>query len=223
MNVTSPVSTADSGNAGASRASLTANFEDFLLLLTKQLEQQDPLSPMDSEKFTEQLVQFATVEQASRTNERLDTLIDTIRTGQLLTAAGYVGKQVEFAGDRLFLGETGEATIAYSLPRTARSAQMRILGADGREIVARAVPADAGRHVVTWDGRDARGRQSPPGEYRLVVDATDATGAAVPVELRSIAVVDAIYAEGDALLLSAGGVRYPASAAVAVRAAPAGS
>jgi flagellar basal-body rod modification protein FlgD len=205
--------------AGAGRdGGLFANFEDFLRLLTTQLQQQDPLTPMDSEKFTQQLVEFAAVEQASRTNDRLAKLIDTVAAGQLLTAAGYVGREVEFAGDTLFLGEAGEARIAYSLPRTAASAELVVRSEKGEEITRRSVPAGAGSHSVVWDGRDARGLRVPPGTYRVEIVAADGAGTPIAADLRTAGVVDAVFFENDTLLLSAGGLRRPASSVTAVRA-----
>jgi flagellar basal-body rod modification protein FlgD len=206
--------TATTGRDGG----LFASFEDFLRLLTTQLQQQDPLTPMDTDRFTQQLVQFAAVEQASRANERLGKLIETVAAGQLLTAAAYVGREVEFAGDQLFLAEGGEARIAYSLPRAAAKAELVIRSDTGEEIARRPAPAAAGSHSVVWDGRDARGLTVPAGIYRVQIVASDESGAPIAADLRTTGIVDAVFFEDDTLLLSAGGLRRPATSVTAVRA-----
>lgn len=205
-------------STGFRDSELFASFEDFLRLLTTQLQQQDPLTPMDTDKFTQQLVQFAAVEQASRANERLGKLIETVASGQLLTAAAYVGREVEFAGDQFFLSAAGEARVVYSLPRAAAKAELVIRSDEGQEIARRPAPAAAGSHAVVWDGRDARGFAVPAGIYRVEIVASDETGAPIAADLRTTGIVDAVFFENDTLLLSAGGLRRPASSVTAVRA-----
>lgn len=202
--------------AGA-RGDSIAGFDDFLQLLTTQLEQQDPLTPVDSDQFTRQIVDFASVEQASRINDRLATLIDTVAAGQLLTAAAYVGREVEFSGDELFFDGTGPAELVYSLPRDAAEAELVIRGPDGAEIARRAVPATAGTHRAVWDGRDAKGLSVASGVYRVEIVAADEAGTAVAADLRTVGTVDAVHFEDDTLLLSVGGLRRPATSITAVR------
>lgn len=199
-----------------------AGFEDFLRLLTAQLEQQDPLAPMDSEKFTQQLIEFSAVEHARRTNERLSQLIETVAAGQLLTAAGYVGREVEFAGEEVFLGDSGRAEVAYSLSRHAAKAELVVRDASGKEIVRQPVPNDAGAHRVTWDGRDAAGLAVPGGVYRVEILAVDEAGARVEADLRTVGRIDAVLLENGTLLLSAGGLSRPATSVTAIRAGTAG-
>lgn len=205
------------------RAVFAGNFENFLKLLTTQLRQQDPLAPMDSETFTQQLVQFAGVEQALRANERLDALIETVRMGQLLTAAGYVGRQVELAGEELFLPAEGEARIAYVLPETAASVRLRVLDGQGRVVHERDAPVAAGRHLLLWDGRGDDGQRLEPGSYRVEVTALDAEGAPIEAQLRTFGVVDAVRFDEQTLLLSVNGVLHPVSSVLAVSPAPASS
>jgi len=64
--------TTDAQKTTASKASLSQDFDDFLQLLTTQLQNQDPLNPMDSNEFTNQLVQFSQVEQQINSNQKLD-------------------------------------------------------------------------------------------------------------------------------------------------------
>ena len=96
MEVT-PTNTAETPapDPGPNRASLTGDLESFLLLLVTQLKNQDPLSPLDSNEFAAQLAQFATVEQAIKTNKNLDDLIAISKAGQVAAAVSYLGKTIE--------------------------------------------------------------------------------------------------------------------------------
>ena len=192
------------------------NFQSFLKLLTTQLQQQDPLSPMNAEKFTQQLVQFTTVEQALRANERLDTLIETIRAGQVLSAAAYVGREVELSGDEVFLPAQGDARFGYLLGKEAAGVQLVVRDASGRVVHERMLDGSPGRHLATWDGRDGSGRRLDPGRYRLEISARDARGAPLDVELRTVGRVQSVRFEDGELLLVVDGTAHPLSAVLAV-------
>lgn len=217
MNVTSTTSTA-SRSSGRGTGVITG-FEDFLRLLTAQLQHQDPLGPIDADRFTQQLAEFAAVEQATRANDRLERLIDTVAAGQLLVAAGYVGRQVELAGDELYLGQDGVAEVSYRLLRDAASAELVIRDGAGKVVRRLAIPTEAGVHRVQWDGRNAAGSAVPSGTYRVEVAAKDGAGDPVPADLRTAGTVEAVALEGNTLLLTVGGLRVPATSVTAVRAA----
>ncbi len=203
--------------ATAARRDLFAgDFQSFLKLLTTQLEQQDPLSPMNAEKFTQQLVQFTTVEQALRANERLDTLIDTIRAGQVLSAAAYVGREVELAGDEIFLPAAGDARFGYLLPREAASVQLVVRDVSGRVVHEEMLDGSPGRHLVSWDGRDDAGRRLEPGRYRLELAAKDGAGVPVEVELRTVGTVQSVRFDDGELLLVVDGTPHPLSTVLAI-------
>src|SRR5690554_3558349 len=107
-----------SSAAAKGRLGLADNFDNFLKLLTTQLQHQDPLSPLDPTQFTEQLVQFSGVEQAIKTNEALGQLIALISADRLARAADYVGAEVEAAGQTVRLRDTGSAAFHYRLDQT---------------------------------------------------------------------------------------------------------
>ncbi|HFD14675.1 MAG TPA: hypothetical protein ENJ38_00025 [Rhodospirillales bacterium] len=192
-------------------------FEEFLKLLTIQLQNQDPTAPMDSEKFTQQLTQFSAVEQAIRTNSRLDTLIDISRANQIVSAASYVGQQVELRTDRIYLPAVGDAAIAYSLPRSAADVRLKVLGEDGEVLAETSLPTDAGFHEARWDGLNEAGVRLPSGDYRVEIEARDERGQPIAVGLRSLGVVDAVEFDDNGLLLSIGGVLRPIESVAAIR------
>jgi flagellar basal-body rod modification protein FlgD len=112
----SAVTAGGTGTVQSSSQSLAANFDNFLKLLTTQLQNQDPLALMDANAFTSQLVQFASVEQAIKTNDKLTELGGLIETSGMSSAMSMLGREAVVATDRVGLGATGDATIRYRLP-----------------------------------------------------------------------------------------------------------
>src|ERR1051325_2604174 len=104
--------------ADIAQKSLAQNFNNFLQLLTMQLTHQDPTSPMDANQFTQQRVQFASVEQAINQNKKLEQLVGLLQTNQSVAAIGYLGKEVEAHGSKTDL-QDGKAKWTYTLPKAS--------------------------------------------------------------------------------------------------------
>ncbi len=113
----SAVSAGGSSPVKSSSQSLAANFDTFLKLLTTQLQNQDPLAPMDANEFTSQLVEFASVEQAIQTNSKLGELGKLIESSGTTSAMGMLGREVTAATDRVGLAASGDAQIRYAATR----------------------------------------------------------------------------------------------------------
>src|SRR5215213_9555272 len=101
-------------NATRSESQLAANFDTFLLLLTAQLKNQDPLEPMDSNQFTQQLVQFSQVEQQIHSNKNLESLISLTKASGAADAVSYLGKTLTVTDGNAAL-MNGQANWAYAL------------------------------------------------------------------------------------------------------------
>ena len=152
----SPVATETAQTNGA-RTRLSDNYDTFLILLTAQLQNQDPLAPMDSTQFTQQLVQFSQVEQQIRTNEQLEGLVTQYQAASAGAALSYLGRDAIIEANDTYLAG-GAANWAYRLPRTAEDVTIRVRDLDGRTIFTSTGPATQGEHLFTWDGDDRRGR-----------------------------------------------------------------
>lgn len=167
---------AASGRINAGGAMLASNFETFLTLLTAQLKNQDPLSPVDSNQFTAQLTQMAGVEQQLLTNDLLTSLLAQ-NSGGLAGVADYIGKEATavWATTRL---EDGEATWSYELAADAHSARLQVLDGAGKVVWSGdATELKSGVHDFTWDGASLAGGTMPDGGvYTLKVTALNATG-----------------------------------------------
>jgi len=153
---------------------LSQDFDDFLVLLTTQLQNQDPLSPMDSTEFTNQLVQFSQVEQQINMNQKLNQILSLQLAGTSNVALGYVGLDVGYIGDLFYQSAEGKLQeFHYALPeKAAGGTTIYIRDAETGDVV-RTIKGeiDAGNHTFTWDGMDDNGVAVPVGNYRLTVDA----------------------------------------------------
>lgn len=190
-----PVSSTTAGTAatGASNAmkQLSGNFDTFLTLLTTQLKNQDPTSPMDSNQFTQQLVQFSQVEQQIDTNTNLKALIAQGQTQAGTTAAAYLGKTVSVTNGQGSLSG-GAASWAYTLDNAAAIVGLTVTDANNRVVYASAGETAAGPHSFAWDGRDNNGNALPDGAYKLTVTAKDGNGKDIGSSVASAGTVSQI-------------------------------
>jgi flagellar basal-body rod modification protein FlgD len=198
---------------------LSENFDRFLTLLTAQLRYQDPLSPMESTEFTGQLVQFAGVEQAIRTNEQLAKLIEMQQTSTASAALGYIGHTVEVADDEVQL-EAGRAEFAYVLDETAGATAISITNAAGQIVHAANGESAAGKHRFVWDGTATGGQELPDGTYRVTVSGVDLEGAPMTVDTFAFGRVTSVEVDESGATLSVGGLRVPLDKVVAIHEAP---
>ncbi len=159
-----------------SRASLVSNFETFLSLLTAQLKNQDPLSPLDSNEFTAQLTQMTGVEQQLLTNDLLTSLLAAQQGAGLNGATQYIGKDATAAWAVTKL-EGGSATWSYELGASASEAKLEVLDSSGKVVWTGSAPdRTSGTHDFVWDGKTTAGGQLPDGGvYSLKVTAKNGT------------------------------------------------
>ncbi len=217
MEVTPTNTTATPAAAPESnRASLTGDLQSFLLLLTTQLKNQDPLEPLNSTEFAAQLAQFATVEQGIQTNKNLNDLISISKAGQAAAAVSYLGKTIEAEGDTVPLID-GKAKYGYTLPRKATSVTLAIANDQGRVVFSTSGDTATGKHNFVWDGVDNQGTEVAPGIYRLLVGAVDSEGDQIPAETHINGRVDGADTSGDTIKLSLGEVSVPLDKVLSVK------
>ena len=166
----------------ASRTALAGDFDQFLTLLTTQLQNQDPLNPMDSTQFTQQLVQFNQVEQQINTNQKLDSLVSFQMANVTSAALGFVGMDVTYPAAELNYEDSRPVDVYYSLDSSPASAKINIKDADGNLVYTSTVPKDTGTNKFTWDGSTIAGEQAAPGTYSLSIDALDSANKPVNVQ-----------------------------------------
>jgi len=205
-------------SAAGSAPSVNADFSVFLTLLTTQLRNQDPLKPVDSTEFVAQLASFSSVEQQTRTNELLESLLATTGTAATLSdAASWIGLEVSAPGTADFDGET---PLAFFIdpPSEARSAEMTVYNDFGVPVARMAVPPEA--QDLSWDGLDSAGTTVPVGSYTAEVSYALADET-VTRPAQPYALVDEVrLLDGAPLLLLDTGARVEITEVGAVRGAP---
>jgi flagellar basal-body rod modification protein FlgD len=210
--VTSNVQAAVTNNtsstvAGAiTRNTLAGNFDTFLQLLTTQLKNQNPLDPLDTNQFTQQLVQFAQVEQQMRQNQQLETLISIQRSTQANTALQFVGSTVAVDGQTAKL-TNGVATWSFNVPRPI-TANVTVKSATGQTVYTGSFSMSTGNQVFQWDGRDNAGTRWPDGNYTISITGRDANGQTVAVPSEVEGVVDSVDLTKTPPELSIGGQTF---------------
>jgi flagellar basal-body rod modification protein FlgD len=181
---------------------LADNFQSFLTLLTTQLQNQNPMDPLDTNQFTQQLVQFAQVEQQLKQNDQLTKLIDIQKTTQATQALNFVGNKVVVDGTTAGLSK-GLATWNLTSPKDA-AATVNVINKNGQTVFTGSYNIKAGRNDFVWDGKGNDGIQWPDGDYKILVTAKDSGGQNVTVEADSQGVVDSVDLTASPPLLSIG-------------------
>jgi flagellar basal-body rod modification protein FlgD len=189
---------------------LGSDFKTFLTLLTTQLQNQDPLSPLDTNQFTQQLVSFSQVEQAINANDKLANLVSLQSTDQSISALPLVGHTIEYADNQGAL-VNGEATFGYNLPSNAAAANIVITDANGQTVFQMPAETDSGFHSFTWDGTTLDGSKAPDGVYKFNVAAAASDKSTIQATLSAYGSVSSVSIVNGAASLNIGGVTEPLS------------
>lgn len=215
MEINSTSSATSNSNSTSSLAQLSENLDNFLTILTTQLQHQDPLSPMDTHEFTNQLVQFASVEQDIQSNRNLESLIALQETSIVVGAVSYIGKHVEVTGQTTKL-EGGSAEFFYTLPEDANAAILAIYDENGTQVRFEKANTSAGRHSYVWDGTDDKGQALPDGNYTIQVVGANADGDQITPEYAIRGKVTGVAVEGGVPTLDLNGLDVPLANVVRV-------
>lgn len=210
MTTTNAVSTSNTTNAAVSsgQINLSSDYNTFLQLLTTQLKNQDPLSPMDTNSFTQQLVQMNGVQQQLQTNALLQTLVN--QSSGAGPAVNLIGKQVQAASPTLTMSN-GSADWTYELDGAAASATLSVTDAAGKVVWSQAAPdLSQGQHDFTWDGSTLSGGKATAGTYTLSIKANDSSLQALGTNVYVQGVVTGVQnsATGTTLNLGSTTVNY---------------
>ena len=196
-----------STNSTSSNTTIANNFQTFLTLLTTQLQNQNPLDPLDTNQFTSQLVQFASVEQQLRQNDQLATLVNLEKTAQSTAALAYVGYTAVMDGSKASYDGTNSATWTLKAPNDT-TASITITNSAGQTVFSGSYAVQQGNATFAWDGKGNDGTQWPAGTYSLNASGKDSAGnnVAIPSEVQGV--VDSVDLTASPPLLSIGGQSY---------------
>jgi len=203
-------SNASSSLSSSTGSTLAGNFQTFLTLLTTQLQNQNPLDPLDTNQFTQQLVEFASVEQQLKTNDQLASLVSLQQTTQATQALGFVGKTAVVNGNTTAMSNS-QATWQLDIPSTS-TVNISIANSKGQTVFTGTYSADAGdNQPFTWNGRGNDGTQWPDGQYTLTATAADSSGNSVAVSTQVSGTVSSVDLTQSPPLLSINGQSYTIS------------
>jgi flagellar basal-body rod modification protein FlgD len=189
VNGTNPAS-ASASSANNATSQLSSNFDTFLQLLTTQLQHQDPLDPMDTSQFTQQLVEYSQVEQQIDTNSNLQSLISQGTSQSAAYATSYLGKTVTVSGGEGSL-TNGQAQWTYNLGTASTSTTLQVTDANGNVVYSGSGQTTAGNSNFNWNGVDNAGNQLPDGSYTLAVKAS-AGGQTVTTSVTAVGTVSEV-------------------------------
>ena len=198
-------STAPRGLFGAAGG----DFDMFLKMLTTQMQNQDPLDPMDTAQYTQQLVQYSQVEQSIQQTGVLKDILARLSGDDLARAGQLIGRTAEFSSSVAGLAATHPAEWRWTLPSRPASIEAEILDSSGRVVARPTVSSDAKGSFV-WDGTLAAGGKAPEGAYVLRLIARDSAGTAMTAaKLTSVGKVNEVVAREGELWVGLGGVALP--------------
>lgn len=179
------------GGAQTSAVGLADDFSTFLTLLTTQLQNQDPTEPLDTNEFTNQLVQFTSVEQQIRSNQNLENLGSLLSAQNFSASASLLGQNALTETNRVHSDGTG-ATWEYDLPATAERVTLSVRDADGNVVFEQAGDTAQGRHDFVWPGVNALGQSAGAGTFELEVNALTAENGSISAQIFSIGRVNSV-------------------------------
>jgi flagellar basal-body rod modification protein FlgD len=205
---------ASSTAPGAAQTTLGSNYQTFLKLLMTQLQNQDPTSPLDTNQFTSQLVQYSSVEQQIATNSNLGQLIQLGQSNAMLQSAAIVGHQVTVQSNQLSL-QNGQAALQYTATQAGPVA-ISIADTNGKIVSTATATAAKGQNAWTWDGTNQYGTTSPDGAYTVsIADASSkGSGAALPFTVTGTAT--GVTQTGGSNTLQIGALSVPFSSIASV-------
>ena len=179
--------------------------EVFLEMLITQLQNQDPLSPMENQEFTDQLASLTQVEQLRYANTNLETLQlyqSSINNAQ---SVSMIGKHVKAMGDSFEVGDD-EANLSFHLDRDASKVEVSIFGPEGNLVqTIEKTSMDEGLNKVSWNGKDINGSPAQEGEYTFTVTAEDSEGGNVEAVTLITGIVQSVLFENGVPMLDIDG------------------
>ncbi len=216
---TTPTTTATTAQRSGTGGMISSDFQTFLTMLTVQMQNQDPMNPIDSADYAMQLATFSGVEQQVLTNQLLQAMQGNFGVMNMAQLAGWVGQEARVAADIQFDGR-GSVTLAPNPAATADNAVLIVRNAEGQLVSRETIPVSSAPYE--WLGGDASGNPLPAGRYSLLLESSR-DGEVLrtdPVEYYG-RVMEVRGGSGGTAIVLEGGVEVSADAVTALRLAPA--
>jgi flagellar basal-body rod modification protein FlgD len=211
--MTVAAATSSSGTTSSTSSSalttLSSNFDDFLQMLMTQLKNQDPTSPLDTNQFTSELVQFSGVEQQINTNSALTQLISLTQSGEMVQASSMMGKTVQLSSSQMPL-QDGSASLAFTAT-TAGTARITVANSSGTQVYSTTVDTTVGTNNWTWNGKSTSGVKLADGAYTVSVTDTSSSSSTASLGFTVSGKVTGVVNNSGTLELELGSEAVPFS------------
>ncbi|NIJ20824.1 flagellar basal-body rod modification protein FlgD [Sphingomonas naasensis] len=204
--VNSATTVADAKTAAAS-TKINADFDMFLKLLTTQMQNQDPLDPMDTAQYTQQLVQYSQVEQSIEQTKTLKEMLSAFGTQNLMQASALIGAQVETNSEISGLSAATPAQWTWSATREVASMTGTITDEKGKVVDTFPIDTSGTSGAFTWDGTTSNGKKVDPGLYKLELEGKDASGTAVSATAHAFGKVTDVELDNGSVQLTINGLQ----------------
>jgi flagellar basal-body rod modification protein FlgD len=215
MEVSNVTSATTTTNAPAA-AALSSDFETFLKMLTTQMQNQDPLNPVDSADYAVQLATFSGVEQSVRTNQLLESLGQQFGLLGMAQMAGWVGQEAR--ADAPVWMDGDPVTLAPNPAAAADRAVLVVRNATGDVVGREDLPITTEPYV--WQGKGITGADLPDGKYTLSLESYLGDDLLATTPMESYAkIMEARGTSSGTVLVLEGGIEVPATKITALRTA----
>lgn len=204
-------STTQASSGSNATNALMSNYTMFLNLLTTQLKVQNPLEPMDADKFTDQLVQYSAVEQQMKTNDNLQAILASMVSSTALSLVNYIGKNVTASSDTTHLDAGGSAKWQFSAGAASSDAKITVRDSNGAIVYTTTKAIKAGEQDFVWDGKTSDGSSAGAGDYSITVEGNDEKGNQVSISTKITGKVQSIDTTGAEPYLKINGIMVPLS------------
>ncbi|MCL4485579.1 MAG: flagellar biosynthesis protein FlgD [Nitrospirae bacterium] len=186
--------------------------EDYMNIMIRQLQYQDPFHPMDNRKFASQLAQFSQLDQLVHLNKKMEGMASQGKESDSLQMVGFLGREVFLKGNRFIKNPHESASLVFRLDRPAEKSTVYIYGAKHQLIrTLKAGPMEAGNQHVAWDGLSNRGTRAPEGGYEFEVVARDARNRPVSASPLRTGIVTGVVFSGTRPRLEVNGEKVDLS------------
>lgn len=215
LKVSSPSSSATDTASTSTAAPTAKDLKDrFLKILLTQMQHQNPIDPMDTKEFTGQLTQFSALEQQIESNSKLDSLLASLKQSAVSSAFNYIGQYVDIKTDTTSL-QNGSANWTYSIPKTAKSVQIKVTDTSGNILYEKAMEnggggseISAGTYSLKLDSADLTKAQKDGTALKFTMTAMDSDGATVTPTIHTTVKVESLQSDSTGAYLQAGGILF---------------
>ena len=193
-------SASNNAASAATAASGVLGKDDFLELLVVQLQNQDPLNPLDDKEFIAQLAQFSSLEQMTNVAAGIESLTATVARQDSLSAVSYIGKDVVAEGNTVSKLDSGITPVYFTLGEAAATVSVNVYDQNNNIVQTQTLNSmQAGEYTFSWDGLDYNGREAGNGQYKVYFAAVDGNDKAVLVDTEVVGTISGVSKTADGI------------------------